>query len=132
MFDIMKKWSKVFAVFICALLIVSSFVLSWKIVSGYYQINHWDIVDAGKEADKILPKDAKVIAPYGGDTAFLFQTNRTGWPIGFDIDTKISEGAQYYISTSYDDEANALMKKYTVIEQKKEYVIIDLTKPIRK
>jgi hypothetical protein len=41
--------------------------------------------------------DAKVIAPYMGDTAFLFQTNRTGWPIGFEIDKKIAEGAQYYV-----------------------------------
>ncbi|HSW89452.1 MAG TPA: hypothetical protein VLH19_01110, partial [Patescibacteria group bacterium] len=104
--------------------------LSWNQVKGYYQINHWAIIHAGQIADKILPADAKVIAPYQGDTAFLFQTNRTGWPIGFDIDKKISEGAAYYVSVNFDDETNALMKKYTVIAKTKEYVIIDLTKPL--
>jgi len=115
---------------LCVLLVAGLLFFSWKIVGGYYQINHWDIVDAGKEADKILPKDAKVIAPYNGDTAFLFQTNRTGWPIGNDIDTKISEGAAYYITTSYDDEANALLKKYATVEANKEFLILDLTKPL--
>jgi hypothetical protein len=129
-FDVMKRRSKWLAVFVCVFLVLSSFALSWKIVGGYYQINHGDIVIAGKEADKILPPDAKVIAPYGGDTAFLFQTNRTGWPIGFDIQTKISEGASYYITVSYDDEANMLRKKYATVEANKTFLILDLKKPL--
>lgn len=122
--------SSVIGIVVCALLSLLLLFFSWKRVAGYYQINHWDIVAAGREADRMLPQDAKVIAPYTGDTAFLFQTNRTGWPIGFDIDTKISEGAGYYVSVNYDDETHALMKKYTVVVEKKEYVIIDLTKPV--
>lgn len=115
----------------CFALIILFLIPSWKIVSGYYQVNNWNIVYAGKAADRLLPPDAKVITPYFGDTAFLFQTNRTGWSIGFEIDKKIAEGAQYYVSVNYDDETNALMKKYEVIEATKEYVIIDLTRPRR-
>ena len=55
---------------------------SWQQVKGYFNINHWEYIEAGQAADKILPPEAKVIAPAMGDTIFLFQTNRTGWPIG--------------------------------------------------
>ncbi|MBP9700215.1 glycosyltransferase family 39 protein, partial [Candidatus Woesebacteria bacterium] len=74
---------------------------SWNQVKGYYSINHWEIVEAGKAADRVLPLDAKVIAPYNGDTAFLFQTNRTGWPIGFDLDKKIANGATHYVTVNF-------------------------------
>ncbi len=123
-----KFTSKLIALSVCLLLTGLTLFFAFQQVKGYYNINNPDIILAGKAADRLLPKDAKVIAPYGGDTAFLFQTNRTGWPIGFGIDTKIAEGARYYVSVNYDDETNALMKKYTVVEAKKEYVIIDLTK----
>jgi hypothetical protein len=59
---------------------------------------------------------------------FLYQTNRRGWPLGFDIDQKISAGATHYVTTSKDDEANELKAKYTIIKESDEYVIIDLTK----
>ncbi|PWU23943.1 hypothetical protein C5B42_01120 [Candidatus Cerribacteria bacterium 'Amazon FNV 2010 28 9'] len=109
--------------------VVIMFFLMWQQVKGYYNVNNWDMVHAGEAADRVLPASAKVIAPYDGDTAFLFATNRIGWPIGFAIDQKIAEGAQYYVSLNYDDETNALMKKYTVIAQTKDWVIIDLTRP---
>jgi len=102
--------------------------LSWYDIQGYYQINNPDIIEAGKAVDKLVPKDAKVIAPYNGDTAFLYQTHRQGWPIGYYIDQKINLGAQYYVSTSYDDEARDLEKKFTVIEKNDHYIIIKLVK----
>lgn len=105
---------------------VFSVFVSWYTIRGYYNVNHWEIVEAGNVANRILPKNAKVIAPYMGDTAFLYQTKRTGWPIGFEIDDKIAKGAQYYISVNYDDETNALMKKYKVLEKTPKYVIIQL------
>lgn len=110
---------------VLALLGLSLFV-SWYTVRGYYQINHWEIVKAGRAADETLPPDAKVIAPYMGDTAFLFQINRTGWPLGFDIQDKIGKGAEYYVSTSYDDETNALMHEYKTVEKTPDFAIIDL------
>jgi hypothetical protein len=53
-----------------------------------------------------------VIAPYMGDTAFLYQTNRRGWPIGGEIDKKIKAGATYYATTTRDAEFNELKSKY--------------------
>jgi len=100
---------------------------SWYEVSGYYNINVPAIVEAGQAIDKLTPPDAKVIAPYGGDTAFLFQTNRTGWPIGGRIDQKIGFGATYYVTTAEDDEAKQLEQKYQVIAKTPAYVIIRLT-----
>ena len=104
---------------------------SWYTIRTYFWINHPEIVEAGQTADKILPKDAKVITPYSGDTTFLYQTNRQGWPIGFEIDDKIKAGAQYYItvaSLTTDFEARDLARKYTVLVANDKFTIIDLTK----
>lgn len=83
-------------------------------------------------ADKILPKDAKVIASYNGDTTFLYQTQRQGWPLGFDIDKKIAMGATAYVTvspTDSDGETKDLANRYTVLVRNDKYAIIDLTKP---
>lgn len=109
-------------------LFIWSLFTSWYQLRGYYNINHPEIVQAGKAVDALVPKDARIIAPYMGDTAFLYQTNRRGWPIGFEIDDKIKKGARYYVSVNYDDETNALMKKYPVIEKTPMYVLVDLTR----
>lgn len=107
-----------------------SFIISWQTVETYYHVNHWAIVHAGQVADHLLPPQAKVIAPYMGDTAFLYQTNRTGWPIGYDIDTKISQGAEYYVSVNYDDEARVLESRYQTITKTPEFIILNLTQPL--
>ena len=100
--------------------------MSWWEIRGYYDIQHPNIVATGKRVDQLIPLDARIIAPYQGDTAFLFQTNRTGWPIGFEIEDKINKGADYYVSVNYDDETNQLMEKYEVVEKTADYVIIKL------
>ena len=103
--------------------------LGWQQVKGYFNINHPEYAEVGQIAQEVLPEDALVIAPqYGGDTAFLFQTNRRGWPLGFMIDEKIEQGAKYYVTTTLDDEAKELAKKYFIVEQTEKYLILDLTK----
>ena len=101
----------------------------WYHVRDYFNINHPEIVAAGLAADKLLPADAKVIAPYQGDTAFLYQTNRRGWPIGGNIEDKIKLGATHYVTTTFDDEAKILSGKYHIIKQTDSFVIIDLALP---
>lgn len=108
---------------------------SWYTIRTYYWINHPEIIEAGKAADALLPKDAKVIAPYNGDTTFLYQTGRQGWPLGFDIDAKIKMGATTYVTVSPTDndwETKTLAEKYTVLVRNDTYAIIDLTKPKQK
>lgn len=105
---------------------------SWFTMRTFYWINRPEIILAGKEADRILPKDAKVIAPYNGDTTFLYQTKRVGWPLGFDIDKKIKQGATHYVTVSPTDadwETKTLAETYTVLVRNESFAIIDLTKP---
>jgi 4-amino-4-deoxy-L-arabinose transferase-like glycosyltransferase len=126
----LQKTHREIALSVLFFCLVVPLMLSWKLVRGYYMINHPDIMIAGAAVDRLLPKDAKVIAPFNGDTAFLYQTNRTGWPIGNEIEKKIQEGAGYYVSVNYDDETNMLIKTHPVLERTDKYVIIDLTKKI--
>lgn len=108
--------------------IVTGILISAYQVKGFYQINHYEYLEAGAAADRLLPPDAKIIAQANGDTLFLYQTNRTGWPIGFSIDEKIQDGAEYYVTTAMDDEAKELEAKYFTIEKSPVYLILDLTK----
>ncbi len=106
----------------------ASFMLAfgWFHIRDYFNINHPEIVTAGRVADQLLPADAKVIAPYQGDTAFLYQTNRRGWPVGGDIDTKIRLGATHYVTITFDDETKSLITQCRVLAQTPSYAIIDL------
>ncbi len=119
----------------------------WYQVRDYYNVNHPEIVKAGRAFDKLVdnPK-VTVIAPYMGDTAFLYQTNHRGWPImEGSIDDMIGKGAQFYVSTTYDDVTNDILKysatqavqderkaykvepyPFTTIAKTKDYVIVQL------
>jgi hypothetical protein len=124
------RWiSRVSGLILSIVIFFGSIAFGWYEVKGYYQINHPEIIEAGLIADKLLPPEAKVIAPFFGDTAFLYYTNRPGWPLGYDVDKKISQGAAAYVSVNFDDETNLLMKKYKVLEKTDKFVLIDLTKP---
>lgn len=97
-------------------------------VREFYKINHPEIITAGKVVDKIAPKDALVIAPYNGDTAFLYQTGRSGWPaIDDSIERLVEKGADYYVSVNLGHpDTQAVMKKYKIIEQNENFIIADL------
>jgi hypothetical protein len=101
-------------------------------VIGDYQINHYEIIVAGEEVNKITPKDAIVIAPYNGDTTFLYQTKRFGWPVvDRSFDELIKLGADYYVSVNFDADTNQLLNKYKAIEKNPTFVIIDLRQPLQ-
>jgi hypothetical protein len=73
---------------------------------------------------------ALVVAPYNGDTAFLYQTKRSGWPaIDDSIENIIHKGASYYVSVDLNSsDTIEIERKYQVIEKTETYIIIDLTK----
>ncbi len=121
---------RVWTILLALLFYILSFYLSWEQVKGFYQINNPAIVEAGEEADKILPKDAIVVAPYNGDTAFLYQTNRSGWAFESEpVAEMVADfGVTTYISTTYDAKTKWIMKHFNVLEKKDNFVIIDLTK----
>ena len=122
-----KNIYRIFAFGLAVICLIFSLGFSWYEVRGYYQINHPEIVEAGKIADKILPKEAKVIAPYNGDTAFLYQTNRQGWPVvGEPIENIIKKGATHYVSVNFDELTLKLIKNCDVLVKSERWVIIDL------
>lgn len=107
-----------------------SLAFSWYEIKGYYQINNPVIVQAGQVADDILPQDARVIAPYQGDTAFLFQTNRYGWPLmTYDLDRMIELGATHYISVNFDEVTGNILaqSRFQPLVFEDDFVIIQLT-----
>lgn len=97
-------------------------------VRGYWWINRPQIVTAGKAVDRLLPKDAAVIAPYNGDAAFLYQTNRHGYPIvDRSLEKFIEEGSKYLVSVDVNDSGiKNLAAHCKVIEQTGDYVIIEM------
>ena len=120
-------FSRIISGSIVVLLSLTIFIIGWFQVKGFYNVNNWEYLRAGQEADQLLPPESKVIAPAMGDTMFLFQTRRNGWPIGHHIEEKIELGATHYITTSFDKEAAQLEKKFITVKKTSEYMIIDLT-----
>ena len=118
-----QQWATALSI----LILTSSLFLSGRQIIGYFNVNHWDYVEAGQAVDRLVPADALVIAPAMGDTIFLFQTNRRGWPIGFNIQGKIDQGASIYVSVNNDDERRQLETEYQIIEKTDRYSIIDLS-----
>lgn len=123
------RFIKLFSIPLALFSLFMMLYLSWYQIRGYYQINNPVIISAGQAVDQLLPQDAKVIAPYNGDTAFLYQTRRQGWPaVTYDISKLIDNGAEYYVSVNYDQTTNDLIAdpNYQVLEQNDQFVIIKL------
>src|SRR5258708_33574662 len=94
------KWLRRFVVIFCVGMMLG---MGWYQIKENYKVNHPEIFEAGAAADKLIPKDAIVIAPYNGNTAFLYQTHRFGWPIvDRSFDELIKLGADYYVSVNYE------------------------------
>ncbi len=119
------------------IILIFTIMFGWYNVRDYYNINHPEIVEAGRAVERKTKDNVLVIAPYNGDTAFLYQTRRAGWPIMQEpVDKMISMGADYFVSVNFDDLTKQLvkeathpdekMRKYKLIELTDKYVIIQL------
>jgi hypothetical protein len=111
------------------LLVLALFTLffGWYFVRDYFNINNPSIVAAGEAVDKLTPKNAKVIANYGGDTSFLYQTKRNGWA-SFEksLPEMVKMGAGYLVFANPTESDLSLGKTYKIIAETKQYVILDL------
>lgn len=123
---------RLFTIPLAFLMLVLTLYLGWNETKGLFQINNGVISEAGQFADKVLPKNTRVLAPYHGDTAFLYQTNRPGFadfvlPVKDLIDIyKIN----YYVSVNFDDKTNWVIRNYKIIEKNPKFVIADLRQPL--
>lgn len=121
---------RIWTIFLALFLLPLTFYFTYKQVSGFYQINNPAMVEAGKRADRILPKDAVVLAPYNGDTAFLYQINRAGFPfVPLPVADLVTDySVSHYVSTSFDSQTKWVMRHFKVLEENNKFVIVDLTK----
>ena len=92
-----------------------SVCFGWYFIRDYYNINHPEIVEAGKVLwERFVGgrhEKALFIAPYEGDTAFLYQTHLRGWPImEGTISDMIVRGADYYVSVKFDETTKKIIK----------------------
>lgn len=117
---------KLKTVLLIILITILSLALGWYEIRGYFNINNPAIVEAGKKVDQLTPPDSLVIAPYLGDTAFLFQTNRRGWTVGGQIEERIEDGADYYVTTSKNEDYLNLRKQYEILYEQDSFSIINL------
>ncbi|MDO8487544.1 MAG: glycosyltransferase family 39 protein [Candidatus Curtissbacteria bacterium] len=110
--------------------ILAIFAFGFYEVQGYWWVNKPQIVEAGKAVDRLLPKDATVVAPYNGDTAFLYQTNRYGYPItDRSLEKFIDQGTKYLVSVDPNDAGiQNLAAHCKVVDQTKDYVIVEMFK----
>ena len=118
---------KAFNLGVVVALVAMMLAFGWFEVRGFYQINNPAIVEAGKFVDQNLPQEARVVAPYNWDPAFLYQTNRWGWPeMPYSIEKMIEKGATHYVSVAYDEKTKEIMARYNIIEQNEQFVIVEL------
>ncbi|MCL5432836.1 MAG: glycosyltransferase family 39 protein [Patescibacteria group bacterium] len=110
-----------------AIILFFMFAFSWYEIRGYYWINHPEIVEAGRDVDKLTPKDAQVVAPYSADVAFLYQTNRHGWSImQKPVADLVTDGATHLVSTNPQETLSTTHVPYKVVKQTPTYIILDL------
>lgn len=105
-----------------------TFSLSWYYVRDYFNINNEAIVIAGKRANELLPQDARVIAPYDGDTTLLYYINRKGWPVFQDsVDNLKVKGATHMVIVNpTENDFSGFGKQYEIIDSSDKYLILKL------
>lgn len=112
-----------------ALLVVTlfTFFFGWYYIRDYFNINNPAIVTAGKAVAKLTPQHAKIIAPYNGDTSFLYQTDREGWP-SFEksLPELIQMGADYLVLVNPTAADRGIGTQYKIVSQTSDYILFDL------
>lgn len=144
-FDYLLSWNwrgRVLALACFAFMVA----FGWYFIRDFYNINHPEIVAAGRKLQDLTREHEKalVIAPYDGDTAFLYQTERKGWPImEKSLADMIKMGADYFVTVRFDDLTKQILaqsetpefrlehpklprKPYTLLAYTDQYAIVQL------
>lgn len=122
-----KLFPKISAYSIIIICSIFTFLFGWYFIRDYFNVNNFSLVQAGREADKILPKDAKVIAPYGGDTALLYHINRDGWAfVRKDDEFMMSLGATHMVVVNPTPEERIRLERYEVLANPPNYLILNI------
>lgn len=110
------------------ILFIVGFFLSYNQIKDYFNINNEAMVKTGKYLDGVLPSSAKVIAPYNGDTTFLYHINRRGWPAFQDSPENLKKiGATHLVLLNPTATDKVIYReKFTIIEDKTDFILIGL------
>lgn len=128
-----SKERKYLSIVLFATIILFTFSFSWYQVRDYFNINNHSIVIAGEAVNRLTPKDAKIVANYNGDTSFLYQTKRSGWPsFQNGLPDLIEMGASYLVLVNPTETDLGLGETYRIVSQTSDYVLFNLLeKPIK-
>jgi hypothetical protein len=110
-------------------LILLMLAFGWYEVRDFFTINRPEIVAAGQFIDSTLPHNAKIIAPYNSDPAFLYQTNRYGWTEGGKQIEQFREkgGATHLAVVDFTDQAQYWIDRCEVVgEEQGKWMVVDL------
>lgn len=130
LFSLKPRINKIIAGAIVVCLTFFMISLSWYYIRDYFNINNPTLVEAGKKADELLPKNARVIAPMEGDTTLLYYIARPGWP-SYQQSTEelIEKGATHAVLLNPDAKTiEEHSKNYTVIASESSYLIVEFQK----
>jgi len=120
-------WSRLINFSVGIVLVLLMLAFGWYETRGFFNINHPEIVAAGQAVDRLTPADARVIAPYQSDSAFLYQTNRYGWTVGGGLIPEfIKDGATHLVSVNFDETTQEWMAKCQVMEKTGNWALVDL------
>jgi hypothetical protein len=126
-FKSVNIWTRYSILAICSVFML---MFGWYQVRDYFNINNQSIVIAGKAVDTLTPKNARVLAPYDGDTSFLYQTNRQGWPsFEHDLPILIKMGADYLVIVNPKDDS--IGKEYKIVSYTPDYILVDLHQKVK-
>ncbi|MCL4352866.1 glycosyltransferase family 39 protein [Patescibacteria group bacterium] len=114
-----------FLLFIICSLFMFSF--GWYFVRSYFDINNPSIIVAGEAVNNLTPVNAKIIAPYNGDTSFLYQTKRQGWA-SFErpLPRMIKMGADYLVLVNPTKKDLEIGKTYKIVSKTAQYILFNL------
>ncbi|MBI2032410.1 MAG: glycosyltransferase family 39 protein [Candidatus Levybacteria bacterium] len=119
--------SKFGGIIIFSISTVFCLMFGWYFVRDYFNINNGAIINAGLEVDRIIPKDAKIIANYGGDTTLLYQTKRKGWAsLQGELWQMRDMGAGYLLMVNPTPADFEFAKGYKIVKATSEYALFDL------
>src|SRR5260221_1222631 len=114
---------------VVVLIILGGFWISWIQVRDYFNINNIAVVHAGEIVAKNTPKNAKIIAPYDGDTTLLYYTKRKGWPsFEHSLPELHKMGADFLVLVNPKPADYGIGKEYAIIVATKEYILFNLNK----
>jgi hypothetical protein len=119
--------SPLFSRILLAICIAFTIGFGWYFVRDYFNINNPAIITAGQAVQKLTPANAKIVAPYDGDTTLLYYTDRQGWA-SFEnpLPELIAKGATHLLLIHPAAKDLDIGKEYKIIGNTPDYLLFDL------